>query len=57
MGGRLRSAYPREFRLLVNVAWQFSVSALALLVARVFADDADDVLAFHDLAILTEAFD
>jgi len=39
------------------VAWQFLGSALALLVAGVFADDADDVLAFHDLAILTEAFD
>ena len=36
---------------------RFQVSALALLVAGVFADDADDVLAFHDLAILTEAFD
>jgi hypothetical protein len=39
------------------VAWQFSGSALALFVAGVFADDADDVLAFHDLAILTQAFD
>jgi hypothetical protein len=33
------------------------LSALALLVARVFANDADDILAFHDFAILAQAFD
>jgi hypothetical protein len=32
-------------------------SALALLVAGVLANDAHDVLAFHDLAILAQAFD
>jgi hypothetical protein len=32
-------------------------SALALLVARVFANDADDVFAFDDFAILAEALD
>jgi hypothetical protein len=32
-------------------------SALTLLVAGVFADDAHDILALHDLAVLTEAFD
>jgi hypothetical protein len=40
------------------VAWQFSgISALALLVAGVLANDADDVLAFHDFAILAQALD
>ena len=34
-----------------------SGSALALLVAWVFADHADDVLAFDDLAILAQALD
>jgi len=34
-----------------------SGSALALLVARILADHADDVLAFDDLAILAQAFD
>jgi hypothetical protein len=32
-------------------------SALALLVARVFANDPHDVLAFDDFAILTQALD
>ena len=32
-------------------------SALALLVPGVLADDADDVAALNDLAILTEALD
>jgi hypothetical protein len=36
---------------------RFQVSALALLVARVFANDAHDVLALDDFAILAEAFD
>jgi hypothetical protein len=31
--------------------------ALALLVAGVFANDADDILALHDFAILAQAFD
>jgi hypothetical protein len=33
------------------------ISALALLVARVFANHAHHVLAFHDFAILAQAFD
>jgi hypothetical protein len=54
----LRSAYPREFRLLIDVAWLFSSgSALTLLVTGVFANDAHDVLALDDFAILTQAFD
>jgi hypothetical protein len=32
-------------------------SALALFVPRVLANHAYDVLAFHDLAILAQAFD
>jgi hypothetical protein len=40
------------------VAWQlFSGSALALFMARVFANDPNDVLAFDDFAILAQAFD
>jgi hypothetical protein len=33
------------------------MSALALLVAGVFANDAHNIFALHDLAILTEALD
>jgi hypothetical protein len=32
-------------------------SALPLLMARVLADDADNVLALHDAAALAKAFD
>ena len=32
-------------------------SALPLLVARVFTDDADHILALHDAAGLAKAFD
>jgi hypothetical protein len=40
------------------VAWQiFSGSALALFVTRVLANDPDDILAFDDFAILTQALD
>jgi hypothetical protein len=40
------------------VAWLFSSgSALTLLVTGVFANDAHDVLALDDFAILTQAFD
>jgi hypothetical protein len=35
----------------------FFRSALALFVPGVFANDAHDVLAFHDLAILAQALD
>jgi hypothetical protein len=36
---------------------RFRVSALALFVTRVFANDAHDVLALDDFAILAQAFD
>jgi hypothetical protein len=36
---------------------RFRESALTLFVARVFANDAHDVLALDDFAILTQAFD
>ena len=38
-----------------GAAW--AGSALTLFVTGVFANDADDVFAFHDLAILAQAFD